>query len=320
MRPAERQQHHRIVLGPAGVDAVVVADEDDERLLVQTGHVPLEHVGPAALCHPEIDHRGRAGQPEEPAVAGLALDFLENLPSRLVAVEQPLLKVPFQQRVPQRLKQRHQLLKTASQRPRCDGCAQAFQIRAQAVGGDGVKVFAQQHFDPHRDALVALRNQARRGRRGDHARHIRALAGFAVAHAFDFADIGTHLDFDDFGIFRPRKGGKGQSAAGACLGLGRQRPHLLDHRQQRADGAAMALAPRHLAAGARRLHPARLCLRCRGALLAPFAVEPLLKVADSRLRKLQLLFEDVRTSRGAVVLALPVAAIPFKLDVLLLGQ
>ena len=79
-------------------------------------------------------------------------------------------------------------------------------------------------------------------------------------------------------------------------------------------------APRHLAAGARKIHPARLRLRCRGALLAPFAVEPLLKVADSRLRKLQLLFERGSPHNGPVVLALPVAAIPFKLDVLLLGQ
>jgi len=110
------------------------------------------------------------------------------------------------------------------------------------------------------------------------------------------------------------------SAAGACLGLGRQRPHLLDYRQQQAGTVRpWPLLPDTWPRG-RRVHPVRLRLRCRDTLLAPFALEPLLKVADSRLRKLQLLFNGSLASNGPVVLVLPVAAIPFKLDVLLLGQ
>jgi hypothetical protein len=60
----------------------------------------------------------------------LTFHRLENLPTRLVAVEQPLGEVLFEQRDPQRLEQGQALFKSARQRSRGNGCAQAVQIRA----------------------------------------------------------------------------------------------------------------------------------------------------------------------------------------------
>ena len=224
------------------------------------------------------------------------------------------------QGVPHRLEQRNQLLQTIGQGSLRDGCAQSRQIHAQPVGRCGIQIFSQPHLDPYRNPQATLRQQARGRWRRNHARHTRTAAGLAIALALDPADIGLHLDFDDLGIFRPRKRGQGQPAAGTDLLFGRQAPIFLDHRQVGTRGAAMSRTPALMTARARWFGFTRLHLRSRGALLAPFAIKPLFEIADARVQQVHFLFESRLARHGPVVLAFPVAGLPFQLDVVLLGQ
>ena len=107
----------------------------------------------------------------------------------------------------------------------------------------------------------------------------------------NLANISAHVDFDEVGIFGPRKGRQGRLAAGTDLALGRQGTPFLDHRQVWPPGAAMALASRRLATRTRKIRLARWHRRWCSTLLAPFAIESLLEIADFRLRTLQLLLE-----------------------------
>ena len=297
VRPAPLKDHLAVEFaGQPLVGREAVADQDHDPF--DRSEQGLRDLGAARGIDEEVERVPADRGPQPCAVRPAFVAQRLDAPGGFVGVAQRRLVLVREDRLGQRLEQRHEALDAVGQRPRRDGQPHVGQPGRDSMQGAAVDEALEEDAHPYADPVRRVVEQPRHRGRRHFLRRRGALAGSEPARPDDSVLVGLDLDFDQ----------RGATLAVGDIGLAATRTHARIFRGVALLGALLEPGPPGAAVtGSAALLAA---LAPRTWLLLPLALAPEHRPRQHRpgrpeLLELDLQRLDARRQRRLLGLQIP---------------